>query len=158
MSEYAIQIIKKMQYENIKSWDPKQQVTDQYNEHCQEWIKHTVWKDSCRSWYKNNETGRVNAVYPGSSLHYICMIKQPRYEDMNIEYHNKRNMWAFMGMGVSAEHTRRGLAESIDKSPYVRQEYIDPKWLETFGKCTDELLNTIYRLTKVTRSFETGCP
>lgn len=30
------------------------------NRTLQEWIKHTVWKDECRSWYKNNETGRVN--------------------------------------------------------------------------------------------------
>lgn len=44
----------------------------------QEWIKHTVWKDSCRSWYKNNATGRVNAIHPGSSLHYMKLIAAPR--------------------------------------------------------------------------------
>lgn len=73
VSEYAIKIIKKMQKENIKSWCPRQDITDQFNEHSQEWIKHTVWKEGCRSWYKNNETGRVNAVWPGSSLHYSTL-------------------------------------------------------------------------------------
>jgi len=70
VSEYAVQVIKKMQTDNIKSWVPNQDKTDLFNEHAQEWIKHSVWKDDCRSWYKNNETGRVNAVWPGSSLHY----------------------------------------------------------------------------------------
>ena len=100
VSEYAIQWIKKMQNENLRSWAPRQDITDQFNEHVQvgtqysiwlpnphiankkppqEWIKHTVWKDTCRSWYKNNETGRVNAVFPGSSLHYMKMLGVPRY-------------------------------------------------------------------------------
>ncbi len=35
VSEYAIQIIKKMQYENVKSWAPKQDVTDAFNDHVQ---------------------------------------------------------------------------------------------------------------------------
>jgi cation diffusion facilitator CzcD-associated flavoprotein CzcO len=49
VSEYAIQLIKKMQNENIRSLVPRQDVTDMFNEHVQEWIKHTVWKDDCRS-------------------------------------------------------------------------------------------------------------
>jgi cation diffusion facilitator CzcD-associated flavoprotein CzcO len=60
VAEYTIQIIKKMQCDHIKSWVPKQDITDRFNEHAQEWIKHTVWKSDCRSWYKDNETGRVN--------------------------------------------------------------------------------------------------
>lgn len=35
VSEYAIQWIKKMQNENLRSWVPKQEVTDQFNEHVQ---------------------------------------------------------------------------------------------------------------------------
>lgn len=35
VSEYAIQWIKKMQNENLRSWVPRQQVTDQFNEHVQ---------------------------------------------------------------------------------------------------------------------------
>ena len=42
VSEYAIQWIKKMQNENLRSWCPRQDITDQFNEHVQEWIKHTV--------------------------------------------------------------------------------------------------------------------
>lgn len=71
VSMYTMQIIKKMQSEYINSWAPKQDITNEFNDHCQEWIRHTVWVEDCRSWYKNNETGRVNAVWPGSSLRLL---------------------------------------------------------------------------------------
>jgi hypothetical protein len=35
VSEYAIQWIKKMQNENLRSWVPRQDITDQFNEHVQ---------------------------------------------------------------------------------------------------------------------------
>ena len=40
---------------------------------------------------QDNVSGRVNAVYSGSSLHYIQAIKTPRYEDFEIEYQNEIN-------------------------------------------------------------------
>ena len=70
VAEYTIKIIKKMQNEFIRSIVPRQDITDSFNTHVQEFIKHTVWSTDCRAWYRNNETGRVNAVFPGSSLHY----------------------------------------------------------------------------------------
>lgn len=115
-----------------------------------------MWKDDCRSWYRNNDTGRVNgawpfrhscspfsrnltdaqppAIWPGSSLHYQRMINTPRYEDFDITYHNTRNQWAFMGMGWTIEHRPAGLEAGLDKSPYINTRYIDPKWLEACGE------------------------
>ncbi|KAJ9644119.1 hypothetical protein H2201_007096 [Coniosporium apollinis] len=136
VSKYAISLIKKMQRDHIKSWVPKQDITDQFNEHAQEWIKHTVWKEECRSWYKNNETGRVNAVWPGSSLHYMHVIEGPRYEDFEIQYLHK-NPWAFLGMGYAMENTIPG----SDVSPYLQYENIDPKWLETIGHSKSSTLS-----------------
>ncbi|KAB2579998.1 putative sterigmatocystin biosynthesis monooxygenase stcW [Lasiodiplodia theobromae] len=131
--KYTIKCIKKMQKEHIKSFVPKQDVTDLFNEHTQEWYKHTVWKDSCRSWYKNNDTGRINAVWPGSSLHYMQTIQEPRYEDYEIQYQNGRNMWAFLGMGL----TRESKTPGADLSPYLNVKEIDPKWLEAIGADSD---------------------
>lgn len=129
VSDYTIQIIKKMQRDHIKSWAPRQDITDRFNEHAQEWIKHTVWKDDCRSWYKNNDTGRVNAVWPGSSNHYLELIRQPRYEDFEIQYENK-NPWAFLGMGYAMCNAK---FPDSDVSPYLQLENIDPKWLKAIG-------------------------
>lgn len=35
VSEYAVQWIKKMQNENLRSWSPRQDITDEFNEHVQ---------------------------------------------------------------------------------------------------------------------------
>jgi hydroxyversicolorone monooxygenase len=139
VSYYAMQMIKKIQTEYIASISPKQDVTDAFNEHCQEWIKHTVWVEDCRSWYKNNETGRVNAVWPGSSLHYIEAIRTPRYEDFDIEYlgPGKQNMWAFLGMG-----TVKALVNKEDVSPYLNAEAIDPEWMKASGMDVDKVNET----------------
>ncbi|KAH6259915.1 hypothetical protein HBI42_095670 [Parastagonospora nodorum] len=156
VAEYTIQIIKKMQRDHIKSWVPRQDITDRFNEHAQEWIKHTVWKSDCRSWYKNNETGRVNAVWPGSSNHYSEVIATPRYEDFEIQYLNK-NPWAHLGMGFAKCNVTYPEA---DVSPYLALENIDPKWLKAIGyegpaleveKARDEK-----EQPKVTRTGEDG--
>jgi len=87
ISEYTVQIIKKMQTENIRSFAPRQDVTDKFNAHVKEFVKTSVWVDDCRSWYKNPETGKVFAIWPGSSLHFMQTIRTPRYEDYHINYH-----------------------------------------------------------------------
>ncbi|KAL2867523.1 flavin-containing monooxygenase [Aspergillus lucknowensis] len=136
VSEYAIQLLKKMQNENIRSWVPRQKVTDQFNEHVQEWVKHTVWKDNCRSWYKNNETGRVNAIWPGSSLHYQQVIERPRYEDFEINYFDS-NPWAHLGMGWTMLDREGG--KKADVSPHMSLDNIDPIWFKAIGGDTNML-------------------
>src|ERR1700761_7951283 len=89
--------------------------------------------------YKNNETGRVNAVWPGSSLHYVEAIRVPRWEDFEIEYLGpaKKNMWAFLGMGAV-----RALVNKEDVSPYLNPEAIDPAWMKAMGMNADKLHET----------------
>jgi hydroxyversicolorone monooxygenase len=53
VADYAIKIIKKMQNEFIRSIAPKQDITDAFNAHTQEFIKQTVWSTNCRSWYRS---------------------------------------------------------------------------------------------------------
>ncbi|KAI9372983.1 putative sterigmatocystin biosynthesis monooxygenase stcW [Aspergillus egyptiacus] len=136
VSEYAVQFLKKMQNENIRAWVPRQQITDRFNEHVQEWVKHTVWSDECRSWYKNNETGRVNAIWPGSSLHYQEVIERPRYEDFEISY-GDANPWAHLGMGWTMLDRAGG--KQADVSPHLCLENIDPVWFEAIGGDVDML-------------------
>lgn len=104
-----------------------------------------MWKEECRSWYKDNETGRVNgkyangclcymsdrflAIWPGASLMYQQVISSPRYEDFEITY-NYKNPWAHLGMGWTVE-TRNPAAHDV--SPYLRVDAIDPLWEEAVG-------------------------
>jgi hypothetical protein len=53
VGEYAIKIVKKIQAEFIRSIVPKQDITDAFNAHTQEFIKQTVWTSNCRSWYRS---------------------------------------------------------------------------------------------------------
>ena len=53
VAEYTIKVIKKMQSEFIRSIVPKQDMTDLFNAHTQEFIKQTVWSSDCRSWYRS---------------------------------------------------------------------------------------------------------
>lgn len=68
------------------------------------------------------------AVWPGSSLQFIELIQEPRYEDFEIEYLHK-NPWAHLGMGYANANVKEG----GDLSPYLQLENIDPKWLKAIG-------------------------
>lgn len=53
VANYTIKFIRKMQNEFIKSIAPKQDMTDLFNAHTQEFMKQAVWSSDCRSWYKS---------------------------------------------------------------------------------------------------------
>ncbi|KAK3713540.1 hypothetical protein LTR37_008498 [Vermiconidia calcicola] len=142
---YIVQMIQKMQREHIHSFDPRQDVTNAFNHHAQTWIKGTAWADpNCRSWYRNPETGRVNAVWPGSSLHYAAMIETPRYEDCYIKHSNLHNMFAFMGQGFS----KNQVLQNGDLSPYITKEGIEKKFY-SFAPFPDEEKRVTQRKYKV---------
>ncbi|OAL38579.1 hypothetical protein AYO20_02229 [Fonsecaea nubica] len=65
VADYAIQMIKKIQAEDLLYVCPRQDITDQFNEHCQTMLHGTVWEDHCNSWYKRPSDGRITAVWPG---------------------------------------------------------------------------------------------
>jgi hydroxyversicolorone monooxygenase len=153
--QYAIQVMQRMQSEYIASLTPRQDVTDDFNAHVQEWVRHTVWADDCRSWYKDNDTGRVNAIWPGSSLHYIEAIRQPRYEDYEIRYMGpaRKNRWAYLGMGT----TRESVEVGSDLSPYLTLDAMDAAWARANKVDGRRILEE--RVDKVKRAWEDefGC-
>ncbi|KAI9162661.1 FAD-binding monooxygenase moxY [Paramyrothecium foliicola] len=137
VSSYVVQVLRKMQSEYVRSIVPKQDITDAFNRHCQEWIRHTIWSDDCRSWYKDARTGRVNAIWPGSSLHYCEAIKTPRYEDFDMTYMDAggKNRFAYLGMG-----TAKATVEKGDLSPYLDVDHVDPKWSKSVGLDMEKVL------------------
>lgn len=122
---YIVQVIQKMQKEKVHSFCPRQDVSDKFNDHCQAWIQGTTWAEkSCRSWYKNLETGRVNSIWPGSSLQFCEMVELPRYEDYEIKYTNSKNMFAFMGLGF----TNNQISDKGDLSPYIQEGNLEKRF------------------------------
>ncbi|MCJ1472259.1 hypothetical protein MMC13_000906 [Lambiella insularis] len=122
--QYAIQCMQKLQQELVRSFCPSQQASDEFNEHVQTWAVDSVWGQPCRSWYKDIETGRVRAIYPGSSLHYRDVLKTPRWEDFDIETSHK-NRFAFMGVGRHLAQSEVGKAMGVDRAPYTKMESVD---------------------------------
>ncbi|KAH6677855.1 hypothetical protein F5X68DRAFT_245606 [Plectosphaerella plurivora] len=103
---YIAQAIVKIQRDQIKSLEVKQSVQDAFNDYVQEVHKDLVWQGSCQSWYKDRETGRITAVWPGSSIHFMEMIETPRWEDYEMSYTNTNPFW-FMGNGISQRETKK---------------------------------------------------
>ena len=87
-------------------------VADSYA-HTHELLKRTAWSSACSSWFKNGKKhGPVTAIWPGSRLHYFEVLKEPRYEDFDIDYlggDRGGNRFAFMGNGYTyAELEKEG--------------------------------------------------
>ncbi|KAL4805219.1 putative sterigmatocystin biosynthesis monooxygenase stcW [Aspergillus unguis] len=144
VGDYVIQVLQKMQRENIHSLSPRADVTAAFNHHAQTWYKGTAWEEaSCRSWYKNNLTGRVNAIWPGSSLHFCEAISTPRYEDYEIKY-TQANMWAYLGLGFTKAQSQ----EDGDLSPYIQKERVE-KGFYSFRAPADEEQRIASRSLKV---------
>ncbi|KAH6985121.1 hypothetical protein EDB80DRAFT_767984 [Ilyonectria destructans] len=124
---YTLKVIKKMQRDNIRYFTPRQDVTDEFNEHNQSWFKGTVWEEDCNAWYKNRKTGRVDAIWPGSGLHFRDAIEDPRWEDMEIKYHS-RNRFQYLGYGYAPVDL--ATAPDADRTPYLKLENLDPRFYE----------------------------
>lgn len=124
--QYSINVIQKLQRDNIRSLEPKRDIAEAFVRHTDDYHKNTVFSDTCRSWYKNNETGRTTAVWPGSALHFREIVGNPRWEHYNIDYRDAKNIFAFMGVGLVKEL----LTPGMDTTSYLNTSNIDPLWLK----------------------------
>jgi hypothetical protein len=59
------------------------------------------------------------------------MIDAPRFEDYEIKYENKANMFAFMGLGFTKSQVMEG-----DLSPYMSHDVLEKKFYDF--RLTDE--------------------
>ncbi|KAF4467927.1 sterigmatocystin biosynthesis monooxygenase stcW [Fusarium albosuccineum] len=62
--------------------------------------KKMVWSDNCRNSHNvRSNWGQPSITWPGSTLHYLEAIREPRFEDYEFEYSGNRFAW--MGNGLS---------------------------------------------------------
>ena len=113
--------VDRWQTENIRSFFPKKEAVDDFIAHTDAFMTRTVWSENCRSWYKNGtKDGRIVALWPGSSLHFLEAMEYPRYDDFTVEYNGNRFAW--MGNGYSQTE----LDPSADWAYYIRQSDDSP--------------------------------
>ncbi|PMD29067.1 FAD/NAD(P)-binding domain-containing protein [Hyaloscypha variabilis F] len=120
--EYSIKMMKKIQTEAIRSIDVKQEALDDIYAHFDEFHKTTVWQEECRSWFKDGKVKNRIYLWPGSTIHFLKTIKDPRFEDYNIRY-RYGNRFAFLGNGEVHAHVKRSVQ---GLAPYIRNS--DHKW------------------------------
>lgn len=77
--EYAVQMMKKIQHENIRSMAVKQEALDDIYAHFDEFHKTTVWQEDCRSWFKDGQIKNRIYLWPGpvSSCSPLVLIFSP---------------------------------------------------------------------------------
>lgn len=65
-SRWILQLIEKMQVEDIKSYTPKQGAIEDYGQHTKLLIQRTVWDAPCRSWMKAGSIETPPSSYAGT--------------------------------------------------------------------------------------------
>lgn len=126
--DYMIKAIQKIQSQDIAYMMPKPEVVEDLVQHADEFHKKTVWSHGCRSWYKNGTTdGRVAAVWPGSTLHFLEALKDPRWEDYEYVHLDKNSRFSYLGNGTTWLEVNNG-----DRAGHVRQraDLFDSWWAE----------------------------
>ncbi|KAK5128236.1 hypothetical protein LTR85_002903 [Meristemomyces frigidus] len=120
--EYSVKMMKKIQTECIKAIEVQQEAVDDIYAHFDEFHKTTVWQEECRSWFKDGKIKNRIYLWPGSTIHFLKTIKEPRMEDYNIRYRYK-NRYAFLGSGAVKATDSRDVA---GLSTYMRNS--DHEW------------------------------
>ncbi|GAB7362867.1 hypothetical protein MBLNU230_g3169t1 [Neophaeotheca triangularis] len=103
-TRYMLSAICKCQEENIKALSPRLDISKQFRQHADLFLKRTAWTSPCRSWFKQGKADGQAAVYPGSRLSFLHLLSTVRYEDYEIEYWDG-NRFAFLGNGFDTRET-----------------------------------------------------
>jgi len=106
---YNVKAVQKMQRERLKAMEPKEEATADCTEHRRAYFPKTVYTDQCNSWYKAPD-GTVVGLWPGSALHAIQTLAEPRWEDYEYESIDAtRNRLRWLGAGhTENERTMTG--------------------------------------------------
>lgn len=126
---YIAQVLRKMVYENVKTVQPKRKQVENFTNYCDEYFKDTVYVGDCVSWYKTPLPGqdrkgaRVTALWPGSCLHALNVLKSVRWEDFDTETYDGDDFgWFGGGFTVadkSVEKTTEMLTWFLSDTQYL---------------------------------------
>ncbi|KAI2466801.1 FAD/NAD(P)-binding domain-containing protein [Annulohypoxylon bovei var. microspora] len=100
-ADYICSFIDRYQTEpNMHSFRPKREACEEFKRHVASVMDKLVWTDRCRNSHNNHSiNGRIPTTWPGSTLHYLEALREPRIEDWEIKY--KGNRFSWLGDGLS---------------------------------------------------------
>jgi cation diffusion facilitator CzcD-associated flavoprotein CzcO len=79
--EYTTKCIKKIQTEGIKAMEVKQEALDEIYAHFDEFHKTTVWKEECRSWFKDGKIKNRIYLWTGSVSYLLRTFRSIKDAD-----------------------------------------------------------------------------
>ncbi|KAJ3998549.1 FAD/NAD-P-binding domain-containing protein [Lentinula boryana] len=100
MTRCFMQVIRKMQVENIVSMQVKHKAADDFNEHRELYLKRTAWAGRCSSWFKPGPDASP-VMFPGNRVLFIELLTNPRWEDWDYEYGYMGNRFGYLGNGFT---------------------------------------------------------
>jgi len=103
---YIVKAVEKISRKHIKSMEVKETALSSWSLYLDQYFPKTVHVDNCTSWYKVN--GKIVGLWPGSSLHAMKTLENPRWEDYNYEALDGRNQLDWIGNGWTLEDAKRG--------------------------------------------------
>ncbi|EKG15124.1 Flavin-containing monooxygenase-like protein [Macrophomina phaseolina MS6] len=130
-TRYMFAAITKLQTEHIKSLAPRMDASRDFRQHADLFLQRTAWTQGCSSWFKQGKKEGQVAVYPGSRLHFLELLKAPRWEDYEIHYWSgNRFAWLGNGFEVREEDGRDvtyylGLLGEKDRQPEYGEELVE---------------------------------
>jgi len=99
-ADYICHFIDRWQTEPIRSITLKQEAADDFAAHVTDVMRKLVWTDGCRNSHNNHVVGgRTPTTWPGSTLHYLEAMREPRGDDWEVSYQGNR--FSFLGTGIS---------------------------------------------------------
>ncbi|KAF3063483.1 putative sterigmatocystin biosynthesis monooxygenase stcW [Daldinia childiae] len=115
-ADYICSFIDRYQTEPIHSMAPKVAACADFKAHVASFMDKAVWTDNCRNSHNNHKVGgRVPTTWPGSTLHYLEAIREPRWDDWEVKYAGNRFSW--LGNGISQTEWD----PTADLGYYIRQ-------------------------------------
>jgi hypothetical protein len=130
---YVAEVISRMAYDNIGRVEPKKSQVENFTKYCEKYFERTVYSARCASWYKSSppgssieerKSGRVVALWPGSSLHALKALKKVRWEDYDLHSYDG-NEFGWFGNGWTFDEQKQEI-ESATLTPYLdHTEFLD---------------------------------
>nr|AET79193.1 putative FAD-containing monooxygenase [Claviceps paspali] len=98
-SDYFIRLLQRAIRFGASTFDVRPEAQADFDRRIHSFMGNMAWTGSCRSWYKSRRSGKVTALWPGSSLHYMQVLAEDRWEDYDWTY--RRPRYEYWSKGLS---------------------------------------------------------
>ncbi|AEO65458.1 uncharacterized protein THITE_2112471 [Thermothielavioides terrestris NRRL 8126] len=115
-ADYILAAVRKLQKEDYASMAPRRARVRDFMAYVDGYFKRTVYTDQCRSWYTRD--GKVVGLWPGSTLHALETLRNPRWEDWEYESLEGEGGNALRWLG-------NGNSEPGDPSWYINPDEVE---------------------------------